>query len=233
SDDYSKVESRAEDANLGPPPYGEYVGYEYTFWVGNPGVPPADDSLVRGTTYYWTVDETDALGNTFAGDIWEFTIHDFKATSPNPPNEATFVGTDVLLSWLPGYSVVEHDIYMGTSWEDVNNARYDYFDPPLEFLGTTTEPNILVTGLLDNTRYYWRVDQVASRILPIWLVILYKGRVWEFTTSPSPLNKDGSVNLKDYPIPSNYRQTGPILPADIHKDDIFDYKDLKKPIHRQ
>ena len=51
SGDYSKVESRAEDANLGPPPYGYISGYEYTFWVGNPGVPPIIDSLVRGTKY--------------------------------------------------------------------------------------------------------------------------------------------------------------------------------------
>jgi len=100
SDDYSKVESRAEDANLGSPPYGQIPGWEYVFFAGHPETPPADDGLIRGTTYYWTVDATDALGNTFAGDIWEFTIQDFKATSPDPPNEATFVETDVLLSWL-------------------------------------------------------------------------------------------------------------------------------------
>ena len=182
NEDYSKVASRHQDANLGPPPYASFQGWEYTFWVGTPGVPPITDSLVRGTKYYWTVDATDALGNTFGGDIWEFTIQDFKATSPDPPNEATFVGTDVLLSWQPGYGVVEHDIYMGTSWEDVNNARYDYYDPPPEFVATVEEPNILVTGLLDNTRYYWRVDQVLVRLLPIWLSTVYKGRVWCFTT---------------------------------------------------
>jgi hypothetical protein len=182
NEDYSKVESRHPDANLGPPPYATTPGWEYVLFAGNPQVPPANQTLVRGTKYYWTVDATDALDNTFAGDIWEFTILDFYAFEPSPPNEATFVGTDVLLSWQTGYGIVEHDIYMGTSWEDVNNARYDYYDPPPEFVATVEEPNILVTGLLDNTRYYWRVDEVLVRLLPIWISTIYKGPVWCFTT---------------------------------------------------
>ena len=227
SDDYDEVAGRVQDANLGAPPYGYIQGWEYVFFAGSPQIPPANQTLVRGTKYYWTVDATDTLGNTFAGEIWEFTIQDFKATVPDPPNEAILISTDVLLSWQPGFGVEEHEIYMGTSWEDVNNALYDYFNPPPEFLGTTTEPNILVTGLLDNTKYYWRVDEVRGRNSPIWMWTLYKGPVWCFTTTPSALNNDGLINLKDYAIPSNYRQkTGPILPADSHKDDVVDYKDL-------
>ncbi|MHC4694976.1 MAG: hypothetical protein ACYS67_19770, partial [Planctomycetota bacterium] len=34
--DYSKVESRAEDANLGEPPYPTVPGWEYAFFAGNP-----------------------------------------------------------------------------------------------------------------------------------------------------------------------------------------------------
>jgi hypothetical protein len=232
SEDYSKVASRHPDANLGPPPFAEWVGFEYTYYAGHPAVPPAFYSLVRGQKYYWTVDSNDALGNTFAGDIWEFTILGFYAFEPNPPNEATFVGTDVLLSWQPGFHWNDnfcHVIYMGTSWEDVNSVWYSpFFPPPPEFLGTTTEPNILVTGLLDNTRYYWRVDEVHEPNSPIWMTKVYKGPVWCFTTAPSALNNGGSINFKDYAIPSNNRQkTGPILPADSKKDDIVDYKDLR------
>ncbi len=227
SDDYSKVESRVEDANLGSPPYASIPGWEYAFFAGNPQVPPADESLVRGTKYYWTVDATNALGNTFAGDIWEFTIQDFKAIFPNPPNEATFVETDVLLSWQPGFGVKEHDIYMGTSWEDVNNAVYTLFNQPPEFVATVEEPNILVTGLLDNTTYYWRVDQIncdRDNFCPA--VMYYIGDVWCFTTAPSALTNNGSINFKDFPVPSNYRQkTGPIPPGYVRKDDVLDYKD--------
>jgi hypothetical protein len=232
NEDYSKVESRHQDANLGSPPFVEYPGLEYSYAVGlPPGEVPGDpytDTLVRGQKYYWTVDETDAQGNTFLGDIWEFTIQDFKAMLPNPPNEATLVETDVLLSWLPGYGAAEHDVYMGTSWEDVKNAHYDFSNQPPEFLATRSEPNIAVTSLALNTTYYWRVDQVGGRMPPPSAPTYYIGDVWQFTTTPSALNNAGFINLIDYAIPSNHRQkTGPILPVLFHKDDLVDYKDLR------
>jgi hypothetical protein len=227
SEDYSKVENRAEDANLGSPPYAHVPGWEYVFFAGNPHVPPADDSLVRGTKYYWTVDSNDALGNTFYGDIWEFAIQGYYVSEPSPPNEATDINTDVLLSWLPGFYSCYYDVYIGTSWEDVNNAVYNSNNPPPEFLARISEPNIVVTGLESNTKYYWRVDELTGRSCcgsaPLYLCYVLKGDIWCFTTTPSALNNDGSINFIDYAIPSNNRQkTGPILPADIRNDNVFD-----------
>jgi hypothetical protein len=197
SEDYSKVESRHQDANLGSPPYASIPGWEYTFFAGHPLVPPADYTLVRDTRYYWTVDAEDALGNTFAGDIWEFTILEFYASEPNPPNEATLVETDVLLSWQPGYDLTDygpfqHEVYMGTDRTAVENA-YITHNPP-EFLGIATEPNIPVTSLELNTTYYWRVDEFHGWRIPPSVFELYKGPVWQFTTTPSALNNDGSIN---------------------------------------
>ncbi|MHC4085950.1 MAG: hypothetical protein ACYSU5_12180, partial [Planctomycetota bacterium] len=91
SDDYSKVESRDPTAYLGPPPYAGTPGWEYTLFAGNPSVPPATDTLVRGTKYYWTVDANDALNNEFYGDVWEFAIQGYKAFAPSPPNEAVMI----------------------------------------------------------------------------------------------------------------------------------------------
>ena len=185
SDDYSKVLSRHSDANLGPPPYPGMEEFKYTFWVGNPGVPPIVEPLVRGTRYYWTVDSNDALGNTFSGDVWEFAIQGYYAFAPNPPNEAIFISTDVLLSWLPGFGVEDHDIYMGTSWEDVNNAEYDAFNPPPEFVISRLDPNYQCSGLPDDTKLYWRVDQVNGRTPPLFDDgEYYKGDVWCFETIP-------------------------------------------------
>jgi len=183
SEDYSKVESRAEDANLGPPPYAQWPDFKYTYWAGNPGVPPIIDSLVRGTKYYWTVDCKDTKGNTYYGDIWEFAIYGYHAFAPSPPNEAVLVSPDVLLSWLPGFSAEDHDIYIGTSWEDVNNAEFDPFNPPPEFLDTRSEPNFQCSGLATYTKYYWRVDEVVGRSPPLFIPTeFYKGNVWCFTT---------------------------------------------------
>ncbi|NIP24844.1 MAG: hypothetical protein GWN67_07895, partial [Phycisphaerae bacterium] len=184
--DYSKVQSRAQDANLGSPPYASIPGWEYTYFAGNPQVPPANQTLVRGTKYFWTVDAKDAQGNVFGGDIWEFAIQGFKAFAPSPPNEAIFISTTPFLSWLPGFGVESHEIYMGTSWEDVNNAEYNVTTPPPEFVIARSEPNYqVVTALPHSTKIYWRVDEVQGRVPPFFIpTAFYKGDVWEFTTLP-------------------------------------------------
>ncbi len=180
SNNYDDVAGRVEDANLGEPPYPSMPN---RYYVGMPLIPPANDTLVRGTTYYWTVDESDAEGQIFPGEIWEFTIYGYYAFEPIPPDEAVDVETDVLLSWLPGYGTCCSEVYIGTSWEDVNNAVYDSINPPPEFLETIWEPNILVTGLEFNTKYYWRVDEFAGRCMkPMCGGVYHKGDVWSFTT---------------------------------------------------
>ncbi|MHC4315888.1 MAG: LamG-like jellyroll fold domain-containing protein, partial [Planctomycetota bacterium] len=186
-EDYSKVESRNPCAYLGPPPYATTPGWEYTLFAGNPSVPPANYTLERGKRYYWTVDANDALNNEFYGDIWEFVIQGYKAFSPDPPNEAVFISWDPvdLLSWLPGFGVEYHDIYMGTSWEDVNNAVYDPYNPPPEFVATRHDPNYQIYDLADGTKYYWRVDEVNGRLIPIPPYGTYhKGDVWCFEILP-------------------------------------------------
>ncbi|MHC4285108.1 MAG: LamG-like jellyroll fold domain-containing protein [Planctomycetota bacterium] len=185
SDDYSKVESRDPTVWLGPPPYAGTPGWEYTLFAGNPSVPPVTDTLVRGTRYYWTVDANDTLNNEFYGDVWSFAIQGYKAFAPSPPNEAVLISTDVLLSWLPGFVVEDHDIYMGTSWEDVNNAVYHPTAAPPEFVATRADPNFQTSGLPGDTKLYWRVDQVVGRFPPpIGGGTYYKGDVWCFTTIP-------------------------------------------------
>jgi hypothetical protein len=179
SDDPAKVEARDPSVSLGPPPYS---AFPTRYYVGMPIVEPYTDSLVRGVTYYWCVDETDDLGTTYPGDVWEFTIQDYKATLPNPADGAVIEDSDVLLSWFEGVEVTDHDVYMGTSWEDVYNAVYDPINPPPEYLGTVTEPSFMVTGLSENTTYYWRVDEVSYRMpFPIGGGTYYTGDVWSFT----------------------------------------------------
>ena len=185
SENFDDVLNRVQDANMGPPPYPGTPGYETTYYAGMPLIQPMIDSLVRGTVYYWTTDEIDALGNKFSGDIWSFAVQDVYAFEPNPPNEAVLVLTDVLLSWLPGFGVSEHDIYMGTSWDDVNNAVYS-FNPPFapEFVSTEVDPNYQASGLPAETKLYWRVDEVHGRLPPLSYGTVNKGPIWEFETIP-------------------------------------------------
>jgi uncharacterized repeat protein (TIGR01451 family) len=106
------------------------------------------------------------------------------AINPHPGNGFPDVNFWPTLAWTPGTYVQEangHQVYFGTSQDDVNNAttttpviyrgevdvnRYD----PYEDFGAP---------LLFNTTYYWRIDEVndACDASP------WKGDVWSFTTA--------------------------------------------------
>jgi hypothetical protein len=178
------VANRVQDANLGPPPYASTPGFETKYYAGNPLIPPANDTLVRGMNYYWCVDETDADGHTYPGDIWEFTIQGYYAFAPSPPDNAILVDPNVVLSWSEGYGVQDHDIYLGTSRDDVNNA--DANDATGIYRGFGSNPQYQCTGLEYLTTYYWRIDEVQGRLPPLFPGTIYKGDVWSFTTESSP-----------------------------------------------
>jgi hypothetical protein len=181
SEFYNDVLTRVEDANLGPMPYPPPP---YRYYVGHSQVPPYTQSLERGKVYYWCVDGIDAKGNKFAGDIWKFGIQDYYAFAPNPPDEAEYVDPNVLLTWREGLGVQEHDIYLGTSWNDVNNA--DANDTTGIYKGLRKHPNYPCSNLELTTKFYWRVDEVQGRLPPLFPGIIYKGDVWSFTTGVPP-----------------------------------------------
>jgi hypothetical protein len=98
----------------------------------------------------------------------------------NPANEANDVSRDVVLSWTPGAFAATHDVYLGTSLDDVSNAGRSN---PLGVLvsqgqdANTCEPPV---RLAFSQTYYWRIDEVNAppdaKIFP--------GAVWSFTTEP-------------------------------------------------
>jgi len=45
-----------------------------------------------------------------------------QATDPSPADNAVNVNTDKVLSWTAGFHAKSHDVYLGTSLNDVNNA---------------------------------------------------------------------------------------------------------------
>ncbi|MFB0525228.1 MAG: discoidin domain-containing protein, partial [Phycisphaerae bacterium] len=97
------------------------------------------------------------------------------AAGPIPPDGATDVPRDVILSWTPGpfaAAVNGHTVYFSESFEDVNNGiggiaqDANTYDPP---------------GLLEfGQTYYWRVDEVNDLEPSSPL----KGVVWSFTVEP-------------------------------------------------
>ena len=130
--------------------------------------------LTPGTTYYWRVDEIESDMTTIhTGDVWTFTAQPYTAYVPSPAdgdNEAS-PDPNLALAWLPGREAVEHHVYFGGSFDDVNDGAASADQ------GTLTETSlVLPQALAPLTTYYWRVDETAldGTVRP--------GDVWSFTT---------------------------------------------------
>jgi hypothetical protein len=108
---------------------------------------------------------------------------DWTDPALNPRPDASGVLCDVVLSWASPEFVDSHDVYLGTSFDDVNNATRD--DP----CGVLVSEGHAETafdheGLLEFDRtYYWRVDSVDVVIGSLEPMI-YRGPVLKFTTEP-------------------------------------------------
>ncbi|MFQ6036135.1 MAG: LamG-like jellyroll fold domain-containing protein, partial [Sedimentisphaerales bacterium] len=100
------------------------------------------------------------------------------AYHPGPAGEATDVPRDVTLSWTPGVFANTHDVYFGTTFNDVNDA--DRTNPLGVLVSQDQDANTYdPVGVLDfGQTYYWRVDEVNGP--PDFTV--YEGSVWQFTT---------------------------------------------------
>jgi hypothetical protein len=105
-----------------------------------------------------------------------------RVSNPRPSEGATDVPRYAILSWDPGKFADKHDLYMGTSFDDVNNATAAV-DPGNVYLGRQDPNYYPVSGAISldfGQTYYWRVDEVNGA--PDYTV--YEGSVWSFTTEP-------------------------------------------------
>lgn len=123
-----------------------------------------------------------------------------KAANPDPFDGSLYADTWVSLGWSPGDFAASHDVYIGESFDDVNDAARD----SELFRGNMTTNLLLVgfsgnpypDGLVPGTTYYWRVDEVneAEPNSP------WKGDVWSFSipskTAYNPVPADGAENVE-------------------------------------
>ncbi|OHB66103.1 MAG: hypothetical protein A2Y77_03220 [Planctomycetes bacterium RBG_13_62_9] len=109
------------------------------------------------------------------------------ASFPNPGDGEEDVVRDVILSWTPGLFASTHDVYFGTSFDDVTNATRT---EPLDLLVSENQSDAMCNpGRLEfGTTYYWRVDEVNA---PAAGGTIYKGSVWSFTVEPYSLAVTG------------------------------------------
>jgi len=99
------------------------------------------------------------------------------AGRPEPEDGAVDVPRDVTLAWEASDDASSHNVYFGSSWEDVNALDAG----TLVGQGLPRDANSIDVGQLEyGQTYYWRVDEVNGA--PDYTV--FSGSVWSFTTEP-------------------------------------------------
>ncbi len=104
----------------------------------------------------------------------------FSADEPHPATDAVDVPQDVVLGWALGPFAAAHNVYFGTTFDDVNNATAA---KPLGAVVSAGQTDAVYdpAGLLEfGKTYYWRVDEVNAPPTPA----VFKGDVWSFTVEP-------------------------------------------------
>ncbi|MHC4740229.1 MAG: LamG-like jellyroll fold domain-containing protein, partial [Planctomycetota bacterium] len=74
-------------------------------------------TMANDTTYYWRIDEINAVGTT-TGVVWSFTTivaPPGQASNPDPADSAANVDIDADLSWTAGTGSTSSDVYFGTT----------------------------------------------------------------------------------------------------------------------
>jgi len=136
------------------------------------GPPQGTTTFTPGTlqmakTYYWRVDEFDAV-DTFKGDVWSF-ITEGAVGSPSPANGAMDVTQTPVLTWTSGVFADTHEVYFGPDAVSLElkgsgNLGSESFEP----------------GQLEwNTTYYWRVDEANNTNADS----PWTGPLWSFATA--------------------------------------------------
>ena len=123
-------------------------------------------TLDMAKTYYWRVDEFDAI-ETHTGSVWNFTTVG-AVSSPSPANSAVDVTQTPTLTWAPGLGA-SHEVYFGADAASLElkgsgNLGSESYEP----------------GQLEwDTTYYWRIDEAnnANADSP------WTGPLWSFTTA--------------------------------------------------
>ncbi|MEE9402783.1 MAG: LamG domain-containing protein, partial [Desulfobacteria bacterium] len=109
-------------------------------------------------TYYWRVDEFDAIA-TYKGEVWSFTTEG-AVGDPNPFNGAVDVKHSPVLTWSPGVFAASHEVYFGTDKDAVKNA--DTSSPEYKGGGNLGSESYDPGKLEWNATYYWRIDEANN-----------------------------------------------------------------------
>jgi hypothetical protein len=101
-----------------------------------------------------------------------------KAYDPTPADGSLYKDALVILGWLPGNTAVSHDVYFGSSFDDVNDGTNETFQgnqATTFFLAAGSPGYPYPDGLVPGTTYYWRIDEVQADG-----TAKHRGDIWSF-----------------------------------------------------
>jgi alkaline phosphatase len=137
-----------------------------------------------------------------------------EAWRPDPANRSAYSDTWGTLYWSPGGNAVSHDVYFSDSFDDVNDGAADAFKGNQAFAffiaGLPGFP--YPDGLVPETTYYWRVDEVnpADPNSP------WKGDVWSFFIPPRGAHTCSPADGAMFVDPNATLSWSPGLRATMH-----------------
>ncbi len=159
--------------------YASAIFYEYSYatnasFIGavngtTTSLSATTSTLSQGITYYWKVRANNGSGYSPWSTVWTFTT--------------TGMGTPILLS--PSNGVIGQPIVnLVFDWQDAAGGTfYEYqyctdvnFISPTPVSSITTASTVSISGLSNNTTYYWRVRNNDGTTSSPW------STVWSFTT---------------------------------------------------
>jgi len=149
-------------------------------------------SLENNKTYFWRVRAKNTAGWGLYSSTWNFTTIISVPSVPtltSPTNGAIGISITPTLSWFASTGAATYHLQVAL---DSMFTSVVYNDSTL----TTTSKQ--VGPLLNNTKYYWRVNAKNTGGTSAW------SAVWNFTTLTTHVEKDNNVIPTEYELAQNY-----------------------------
>ena len=126
--------------------------------------------LANNTKYYWRVNATNTGGTSAWSLVWSFTTVIALSSVPGlltPSNSATGVAINPTLCWNKAVGAVSCRIQVSTT---------SNFSNTIKDSSGVTDTSLILSGLTNNTIYYWHVDATNAGGISAW------ASTWSFTT---------------------------------------------------
>jgi len=147
--------------------------------------------LASNVKYFWRVNATNVSGTSNWSSVWNFTTKVATPTTPtliSPIDNSTNILLPAALTWNASANATSYQLQVSLN---------PFFTTPIvDQVGITTT-SFSSTGLLNDTKYYWRVNAMNAGGSSFWSTI------WSFTTTPKTSVQDKNV-VEDFYLSQNY-----------------------------